>query len=159
MATDDDKPEEPMSEFDRMSLNSLRRELEVQKSKTAQAREDAHERIREGSKKKIPWGKVAVYGCIGLVVTGGAVFALRAMLPPIEEWSLPDIVATPHDAGLADLYPDEPEAVDAGTDAGPPAHHGRRRRRHRDAGHAPTKQPGQLEFGDNDDPIGGLIND
>ena len=158
VSTDDDKPEEP-SEFDRMSLNSLRRELDVQKAKTKEAREDAHERIREGAEGKTPWAKIIIGCTVGLVVIGGAVFVLRSALPPMEDWSLPEFEETPFDAGsLSDFAPDS--GTDAGFDAGPAQqHHGRRHHGHHGHDEGPTKAPGGLDFGDSEDPIGGLTSE
>ncbi len=156
MSKDEKEPDKSLSFFQRLSLTSLRRELQAQKAKTAQAREDARDRIEDGKKGKTPWGKVLALCAIGLIFTGGIVLILRSALPPMDEWSLPDFVLTPFDAGtLADFEMDEPE-IDAGTDAGRERRHGPRRRR--DAGHAPTKQGG-LDFGDSVDPIGGLLDD
>lgn len=158
--SNDDEPEGGGNPWDRMSLNSLRRELEVQKGKTALAREEAHERIREGTKSKTPWGKILVLSTIGIVIMGGVVFAVRSALPPMEEWSLPEFILPARDAGtLADLEPDGPADIDAGADAGSARRVGSRPRPRGDGGPAPTKRPGDLDFGDSDDPIGGLTTE
>ena len=152
MGDDGDPPEGGGSEYDRMSLNSPRRELEVQKAQTETAREEAHERIRESSSGGAPWGKIAMVAVAGLVIVGGAL-ALSAAMFTDEDWSLPDYVHEEWDGGSL-VDPNayiEDSGVDAGWDAGRRRHHPR---------HGPTEQDQgiQLDLGDDgsDDPLEGL---
>jgi len=136
-----------------MSLDSLRRELEVQKAQTELARAEAHDRIRESSSGGTPWGKIALVVVVGVAIVGGAVF-LSAALFTGDDWSLPDYVHQEWDGGaLTDpnAYIED-SGVDAGWDAG--------RRRRNPSGRSPTKRdPGiHLDLGDDgsDDPLEGL---
>ncbi len=152
--TDQGKPEGQGSEYDRMSLDSLKRELEVQKSKTDLAREEARERIREGAERRgVPWGMVLGILFVGGGLLVGAGYFFRGQL--VESGvPLPDFILPPiPDAGpfvLPELPP-PPVRRDAGADAPErPRPHGPRR-------HQDTERGGrELDFGDTDDPIEGL---
>lgn len=153
MGHDRDPPEGGGSEYDRMSLNSLRRELEVQKAQTETARTEAHDRIRESSSGGTPWGKIALVGVAALVIVGGAVALSTAMFTD-DGWSLPDYARQEWDGGsLVDpsAYIED-SGVDAGWDAGSRARPHPRQ--------TPTKQNQgiDLDLGDNDsdDPLEGL---
>lgn len=135
-------------DFDRMSLNSLKRELEVQKARTETAREEAHGRIHEAKKSSgTPWKLIlAITGGALVLLVVGAYFgrnyiaSLGVPMPAFVPLDLPD-------AGEWSLPP-MPEQ--ARSDAGV-AEEGRRRPTKRQ----PTKQP-NLDFGDSNDPIEGL---
>jgi hypothetical protein len=157
MADDDDK-KPGMSEFDRMSLASLKRELESQKATTEQQRADAKERLKAESEKSraFPWATLAA------VVVGGAVFfvlvafALQASFPAVSDYMIPDFVYHPYDGGPPRVYPDAARS-DAGTpDAGHPGgHHGH----HGTGTHTGTGTGGDLGLdttGGSDDPLEGL---
>ena len=139
------------NEFDRMSLNSLRRELEVQKAKTAMAREEARDRIEDATEGKTPWGRILLIGSILLVVGGIGFAALAMSLGGDDDWTLPEHELHEFDAGSGEWVfdagpPPEPEHEDAG----------RRRHGHGHGGHHSTKQGGDLDFGSGNDPIEGL---
>ncbi|MCB9593540.1 MAG: hypothetical protein H6719_12470 [Sandaracinaceae bacterium] len=154
--SEENEPEKPVSEYDRMSLNSLRRELDVQKAKTEQARDEAHARIREGSEKKTPWGKIIGGVVVGLVVVGGGIWLLRSSVLPIEDWSFPEFVEPDYDAGPEPELTQYPTLArpDAGTDAGR-RHAAPRHRQPTDQDDRPAVQR-QLDFGDTSDPLEGL---
>lgn len=124
---DGDEPGEP-SAFDRMSLNSLKRELEVQKAQTANARDEARERLEaEAAKQRaFPWRTLAIVVAGGVVVFFGLVYLLRASFPEVASMALPDWVYTPVDAGPRPSRPDAGPRVLAAPDAGARAggHHG-----------------------------------
>lgn len=115
------KPETGPSAYDRMSLNSLQRELEAEKQRGATAREAARERIEAETKKQqaFPWGVLLGVLGGGLVVFLGIVYLLRASFPGVAEAAFPDWVFTPHDAGPPHERPDA--GPPARPDAGPPA--------------------------------------
>lgn len=154
--TDQGKPEGPGGDYDRMSLDSLKRELEVQKGKTELAREEAQERIREGAERRgAPWGLVA-----GILLGGGLLLGagwfFRAQLVdsgvPLPDFILPPIP----DAGPFVLPELPPPPVRR--DAGPAVEehtrpHGPRRPRDT------TRGGRELDFGDTNDPIEGLGGD
>jgi hypothetical protein len=136
------------SEFDRMSLNSLKRELEVQKSKTEVARDEAQQRIKESHKRGgAPWGTILGITFGSLVLVGGGLYLARASLPRsyLPAFALPD---------LPDSGTWEPP-VHVEIDAGPIEEDVRRP-------HRPTKRPQdgvqkQLDFGgETSDPIDGI---
>lgn len=142
--SDEKKP----SDYDRMSLTSLKRELEVQKAKTAEAREEAHGRIAETKKPSgAPWGLIggiAVVAILLLLVGGwfGRSF-IASVGVPLPEWAATSAI----DAGTFAL----PEYQ--GLDAGPEPDAGRSgtRRPHK------NRDPGEgLDFGNSNDPIDGL---
>lgn len=130
-----------------MSLNSLKRELEVQKAKTEMARDEAADRIREGSEKSSGRSWLWVVGAIVIVVL--VVGGILSTLPSVREWHF-ELVSGHFDAGPDFDVGPRPE-IDAGVDTGPAP-----RMRH------PMRQPMQttmmdaLDFDDDDDPIGGL---
>ena len=64
MSDDDQKSDE----WDRMSLNSLKRELEVQKAKTEMARDEAKDRIRDKAEEKSGRSWLWIVGAIVIVV-------------------------------------------------------------------------------------------
>ncbi len=125
MADEGDDPPKSKTDFERMSLNSLKREMEVQKAKTEMVREAAKARLAEEEKKAraFPWALV-----LGIVVVGagafvGAVYALRESFPEVAHSVLPIFMYSPPDTGPAFVYPDAAVVPhDAGIDA--PAHHG-----------------------------------
>jgi hypothetical protein len=155
---DDDSKKPPASDFERMSLASLKRELASQQATTEQQRADAKERLRAESEKSkaFPWGTLAA------VVVGGAVFfvlvafGLEASFPEVSDYMIPDFVYHPYDGGPPRVYPDAAH-VDAGTPdtgAAAAAHHPH----HGTGTHAPTPG-GDLELdttGGSDDPLEGL---
>ncbi|MCZ7687062.1 MAG: hypothetical protein M5U28_53280 [Sandaracinaceae bacterium] len=152
--TDQGKPEGQGSEYDRMSLNSLKRELEVQKSKTDLAREEARERIREGAERRgVPWGDGA-----GDPLRRWRAPRRRGLLLPRaargERRSAARVHPPTHPgrrALRAPGAPPPPVRRDAGAAAPErPRPHGPRR-------HQETERGGrELDFGDTDDPIEGL---
>lgn len=153
--------DEKKSELERMSLDSLKRELEVQKAQTAQAREAAKERIEEESRKAkaFPWPMLLGVLGAGVVLFFVLVFALRSSFPGVAEAALPDWVYTPPpDAGPR---PDAGHAVAAGPpDAGHAStgHTGH----HTPTGHHSSSSSGGLDLSglgggeDETDPVGGL---
>jgi hypothetical protein len=159
MAEGDDPPREPPKDFDRMSLNSLKREMEVQKSKTEMAREEVRERQRaeEQKKGKFPWAMV-----LGIVVVGtgaffGIVYALRATMPRFADVVLPDFMYVAPDAGPPPV--DAWTAPDAGDDAYvAPVHHAHPHPSGTGTGGAPppTDDLGLGDLGHDGDPIGGV---
>jgi hypothetical protein len=159
MSNDGGSGDEGPSDFDRMSLNSLKRELEVQKAQTQMARDEARERLREEEKKAkaFPWAIVLGGTLGGLVLVLGLVYVLRESMPTVAVAMLPAFVYTPTDAGLRDLLHDSGvHPVDAGVDAAAAAttHHSGHPHPH--ASEAPG---GDLHLdlgGDESDPIGGV---
>jgi hypothetical protein len=145
--------DEPPKDLDRMSLNSLKREMEVQKSKTELAREEARERQRleEQHKRRFPWAMV-----LGIVVLGaggffGIVFLLRASMPRFADAVLPSFMFVAPDAGPPPV--DAWSPPDLGDDAYvAPVHHPHP--------HPSTAGPdddlGLGDLGHEDDPIGGV---
>lgn len=150
------------SELERMSLDSLKRELEMQKAATAQAREAAKDRMDEESRKAkaFPWGTLVGVLLGGVVLFFGLIYALRASFPAVAGAALPDWVYTaPPDAGPR---PDAGHAVvaaepDAGVHhtTGHGGHGG-----HGTGGHGGSSSSGGLDLsglgGGDDDPVGGL---
>ncbi len=139
--------DEPKGEFDRMSLNSLKRELEVQKTKTELAREEARGRIAETTKKKTPWGMILGIAAVSLLLVGGGLMYARSFIPRdyLPAFALPDLP----DSGTFVLpNPDDYAPRDAGPPAQEPTKHRPR----------PQKNPAdELDFGDDDrDPLRGL---
>jgi hypothetical protein len=115
-----DQGDEPPKDFDRMSLGSLKRELEVQKSKTESAREEARERMRaqEQKAKAFPWGTIAGVVIVGIGVFFGAAYALRESFPNMAGAVLPIFIYHPADTGPPAVFPDAAHvAHDAGVDA------------------------------------------
>lgn len=119
-----DTGDEPPKDFDRLSLGSLKRELEVQKSKTETAREESRERLRaeENKAKAFPWGTIAGVLVVGVVVFFGMVYALRESFPDMAGAVLPIFVYVPSDTGPPPVFHD---AAHVAVDAGPaePEHH------------------------------------
>src|SRR5882672_12617196 len=113
--------EDPKSkDYERMSLGSLKRELEVQKSKTETAREEAKARRAEEEKKAkaFPWAAV-----LGIVIVGaggfiGLVYALRETFPEVAQSVLPVFMYVAPDTGP----PAAPDAWVAPHDGGVDAH-------------------------------------
>jgi len=145
--------DEPPKDFDRMSLGSLKRELETQKAKTESAREEARERMRADEKKAraFPWATVLGIVVVGIAVFFGLIYALRESFPEVAHSVLPIFVYAPPDTGP----PPAPDAwiapLDAGIDAHHVAHHP----------HATTVAPpgddlGLGDLGDGSDPIEGV---
>lgn len=122
MADQGDDPPKSKTDFERMSLNSLKREMEVQKSKTESAREEARERMRAEEKKAraFPWGTIAGVVVVGIAVFFGAVYALRESFPDMAGAVLPIFVYHPADTGPPPVFPD---AAHVAHDAGVDAHH------------------------------------
>lgn len=157
MANDDeDKP--PASEFDRMSLASLKRELASQQATTEQQRIEAKERLRAEAEKAraFPWPMLLA------VLGGGALFfllvafALQASFPEVADYVIPDFVYHPYDGGPPPVRPDAAR-VDAGMpDAALVApHHGH----HGTGPHTGTETGDDLGLdttGGGDDPLEGL---
>src|SRR5687768_9428448 len=81
VAGDDDRKSKGPSDFDRMSLNSLKRELEVQKAKTADAREGAQARIADAKQDpRAPWKLILAIVGVGVVVLVVGLFLARNQL-------------------------------------------------------------------------------
>jgi hypothetical protein len=139
------------SEYDRMSITSLKRELEAQKSKTETARAEAKERLADRKKPGgAPWGLIAgiagaalIFAAVGVYFGGNFLSSIGVPLPafvPVDaldagSFALPDYVGL--DGG--------PE-FDAGVARSPT---GRRPIKNRDPNNG-------LDFGESDDPIDGL---
>ncbi len=131
-----------------MSLNSLKRELEVQKAKTESAREEATERIEETKQRSSGRSWVWIVGAIVIVV--GVVWAILSTIPSVREWQF-ELVRGDFDAGPPfDAGVIEPPEVDAGIDSGP-------RRTMQPRMNMTMSMRPTLDFGDDDDdPLGGL---
>src|SRR6478609_5904113 len=88
-------------DFERMSLGSLKRELEVQKSKTEMAREEAKARRAEEEKKAkaFPWAAVPGIVLVGTLGFFGLVYALRESFPEVAHSVLPVFMYVPPDTG------------------------------------------------------------
>ncbi len=114
-------PDAGPSAYDRMSLDSLKRELATEKERSVAAREAARDRLEEETKKHraFPWGTLAGVIGGGLVVLLGVIYLLRASFPAVADAAFPDWVFTPHDAGPPHVRPDA--GPPARPDAGPPA--------------------------------------
>jgi hypothetical protein len=147
-------PDDPDKNFDRMSLNSLKRELEVQKSRTELEREEARQRISIAKKTRSgpPWkliGGLAAAGLIAVLLLGifgqGLVRSMGVELPEFIASDLPEVPE--------DYVPVEVPAV---PDAGPVATETERGPRR-----PPTKRRedlDRLDLGDtnSNDPLEGL---
>ena len=109
--------DDPPKDFDRLSLGSLKRELEVQKSKTEMVREEARERLRleEQKKKAFPWAIVLAIVIGGAGLFFGVVFLLRESIPAVANYVLPAFVYVAPDAGPPPV--DAWVAPDVGDDA------------------------------------------
>ena len=167
MSSEGDEPEGSGSDYDRMSLNSLNRELEVQKARTAQELEETRERIRESSEAKTPWRMLLIAGGVTLGLCVLVLVILRTTLPDetLRALDLPEFIAPEPDAGPEEEPEPEPEAVDAGPpDAGAQAR-GRRHRRRGHRGTTPTPnevlvdEPETETGGGFIDPIEGLTDE
>lgn len=143
MADDDES-----DEWDRMSLNSLKRELEVQKAKTESARDEATERIREGAESSSS-GRSWLWIVGAIVIVIGVVGAILSTIPAVREWQF-ELVSGHFDAG-PDFDAGPAPEIDAGVDTGPAP-------RMRPRMHQPmqTTMMDALDFEDDDDPLGGL---
>jgi hypothetical protein len=110
----------PKNDYERMSLGSLKRELEVQKSKTESAREEAKARRAEEEKraKAFPWATVLAIVVVGIAGFFGLVYALRESFPEVAHSVLPVFMYVPPDTGP----PPAPDAWVAPPDAGVDAH-------------------------------------
>lgn len=157
MADEGDDPRKSKTDFDRMSLNSLKREMEVQKAKTEAVREAAKERRAEQEKEKraFPWAMVVGILIVGVGGFFGIVYALRESFPAVAHSVLPIFMYSPPDTG-----PPRPDAWvapnDAGTDAyvAPTVHH---HPPHTGTGSTPGGDLGLGDLGDGEaDPIGGV---
>jgi hypothetical protein len=117
----DDPPRKSNTDFERMSLDSLKREMAVQKAKTESAREESKARLAEGDKqaKAFPWAAVLGIVVLGLGGFFGLVYALRASFPEVAQSVLPVFMYSPPDTGP----PPAPDAWIAPHDAGVDAHH------------------------------------
>ena len=153
----DEGGDPPSKDYERMSLNSLKRELEVQKTRTETAREDARERIRAEEKKAgaFPWGTIAGILCVGVIAFFGLVYALRESFPSVAGAMLPIFVYVPSDTGPPPVFPDAAHVHhDAGVDA---AHHAGA---HHPPHATPTSGGGDLGLGnlggEGSDPIEGV---
>ena len=146
--------DEPPKDLARMSLDSLKREMEVQKSKTEMAREESRDRQRreERRTRAFPWGMV-----LGIVLLGagglfGIVFLLRASMPRFAESVLPAFMyVPPPDAG--------PRPVDAWIepDAGDDAYVVHAHHPHPPPSSGAAQDDLNLgDLGDGRDPIGGV---
>ncbi len=153
MADDDDKP--PMSDFERMSLASLKRELASQQATSEQQRADAKERLAAEAEKAhaFPWRTLLAVLLGGAVLFVGVAFALQATMPAVADWVIPDFVYHPGDAGPPPEYPDAGPPGDAGMpDAGRAVI-----RRRRDASAQPgTEDLGLERTGGTADPLEGI---
>lgn len=129
-----------------MSLNSLKRELEIQKAKSETARGESAERVREGAEKSSGRSWLWVAGAIVLVI--GVVGAILSTLPSVREWHF-ELVSGHFDAGPDFDAGPRPE-IDAGLDTGPAP------RMRQPMRHMQASMMDALDFGDDDDPIGGL---
>ncbi len=156
MANEGDEP--PSKDYERMSLGSLKRELEVQKTRTETAREESRERMRAQEKKAgaFPWGTIGGIVVVGILVFFGLVYALRESFPSVAGAMLPIFVYHPSDTGPPPVFHD---AAHVPHDAGPDAHHVAH---HHDPAHPPasgTSGGGDLGLGDlggGSDPIEGV---
>ena len=157
MADDQDEKKPALTDFERMSLTSLKRELASQQATTEQQRTEAKERLRAESEKAraFPWRMLLA------VLLGGAVFfvlvaiALEASFPEVSDYMIPDFVYHPYDGGPPRVHPDAGHPADAGTpDSGHPAshhpHHGT------SAGTGAGGDLGLDTTGGTDDPLEGL---
>lgn len=130
-----------------MSLDSLKRELEVQKTKTETARDEATERIREGAEKSSSgrsW--LWIVGAVVLVIA--ALFGILSTIPAVREWQFELVsgdfdAGPPFDAGIIEEPEPEPEPV---------AEPVRPRMRQP----MNTTLMDELDFEDDDDPLGGI---
>lgn len=116
---------DPKKDYERMSLGSLKRELEVQKAQTEMAREESKARLAANEQKAraFPWGMVLGIVVLGLGGFFGLVYALRESFPAVAQTVMPFMYVPPPDAGVP-LRPDAWIAPhDAGTDAHHVAHH------------------------------------
>jgi hypothetical protein len=155
MADEGDEPPKSKADFERMSLSSLKREMEIQKAKTATAREESKARLAEREKKAkaFPWGMVLGIVVVGIGAFFGLVYALRDTFPEVAH-SVLFMYTAPPDAGIVER-PDAWVAVDAGHDGG--VHHVAH---HPHPSGTPPGSGDDLGLGDlgggSGDPIGGV---
>jgi hypothetical protein len=149
-----DEGDPKSKDYERMSLGSLKRELEIQKSKTESAREDAKVRRAEEEKKAkaFPWAAV-----LGIVIAGGLgffglVYALRESFPEMAQSVLPVFVYVPPDTGP----PPAPDAWIAPHDAGVDAHHAAPHHPHPTTAGTGGGDLGLGDLGGGSDPIEGV---
>ena len=144
------------NEYDRMSLGSLKRELEAQKGKTELAREEARERMRAEEKKAraFPWGAVIGIAVIGTAGFFGLVYAMRESFPAVAQSVLPVFLYVAPDTGPP---PAPPDAAVIAHDAGVDAHHAVAHHPHPPASGAPPGDDlGLGDLGGGTDPIEGV---
>ncbi len=155
---DDDEKEPELTDFERMSLASLKRELTAQQAATEQQRIEAKERLdAEANKARaFPWRMLLAVLLGGFVLFVGVAFALQASFPEVADYVIPDFVYHPYDAGPPVEHPDaghrraDASAADAGA---APAHHGH----HATGTHTGTGEDLGLDTsGGTDDPLEGL---
>jgi hypothetical protein len=147
----------PLGDIERMSLASLKRELAAQQAATTEARLSARERIVVGVKPSVPWRAIVAVSLVTLALLAGFIYYARQSLV-VAEWGLPEFIVPRIDAGppvvaapvvvAAPAPPvgakaDRPRIARRRVDGGPGA-----------AAHGSPRDP---LAGEDDDPIGGLV--